>query len=201
MEETRMDCTLSKAQMDIQRAAKDFAKGEFTPVAREYDIHATFPAAIIDKARRLDLIGLFIPEKFGGPEYGYLEQALVMEEFWKVDPGIGQQLCSLTFGAEELLLFGTEEQCQTYLPPIFTKDAIMGFAITEPDAGSDTAAAATTAVKDGDDYVINGSKVMIGNGTKATFMLVFCLTNPDTKKRPDATALSSWKPTARGIQR
>jgi acyl-CoA dehydrogenase len=114
---------------------------------------------------------------------GYFEQALVLEEFWRVDPGIGQQLCSVSFGAEELLMFGTEEQKQHYLPPIFTGDAIMGFAITEPDAGSDTAAATTSAVLEGDNYVINGSKVMIGNGTVGTFMLVYCLTNPEEKKK------------------
>jgi alkylation response protein AidB-like acyl-CoA dehydrogenase len=178
-----MDFTLSKEHKDIQKAAREFAVGEFTNVAREYDLNETFPQKILDKARRLDLIGLFIPEAYGGPGLGYLEQALVMEEFWKVDPGIGQELCSVTFGAEELLLFGTEEQKKKYLPPLFTGNGIMGFAITEPDAGSDTASAATTAVKDGDDYVINGSKVMIGNGTVGTFLLVFCLTNPDEKSK------------------
>jgi alkylation response protein AidB-like acyl-CoA dehydrogenase len=109
--------------------------------------------------------------------------AMVLEEFWKVDPGIAQELCSITFGAEELLLFGTEEQKKKWLPPLFSGDAIMGFAITEPDAGSDTAAATTTAVLEGDEYVINGSKVMIGNGTVGTFMLVYCLTNPDVERK------------------
>jgi len=178
-----MDFLLSKMQTDIKRAAREFAVGEFTNVAREYDLNETFPRKILDKARQLDLVGLFIPEKYGGPDFGYLEQALVMEEFWKVDPGIGQQLCSVSFGAEEFLLYGSEEQCKKYLPPIFNGNAIMGFAITEPDAGSDTAAASTTAVRDGDDYVINGNKVMIGNGTVGTFMLVFCLTNPEAKKK------------------
>jgi len=120
-----------------------------------------------------------VPEKYGGPGFGFLEHALVLEEFWRVDPGIGQQLCSVTFGAEELLLYGTEEQKNKYLPPIFEAEGIMGFAITEPDAGSDTASATTTAARDGGGYVINGSKVMIGNGTVATFLLVFCLTNPN----------------------
>jgi acyl-CoA dehydrogenase len=178
-----MDFQLTKEQAYIQKAAREFARGEFTDVAREFDLKEIFPEKILKKARQLDLIGLFIPEEYGGPGLGYFEQALVLEEFWRVDPGIGQQLCSVSFGAEELLMFGTEEQKQHYLPPIFTGDAIMGFAITEPDAGSDTAAATTSAVLEGDNYVINGSKVMIGNGTVGTFMLVYCLTNPEEKKK------------------
>jgi len=178
-----MDFLLTKEQKYIQKAAREFALGEMAPVGREFDLNETYPEAIIEKARKLDLIGLFIPEKFGGPGLGYLEQAMVMEEFWKVDPGISQQLCSLTFGAEEFLLFGTEEQGKKFLEPIFTGNAVMGFAITEPDAGSDTLAAATTAVKEGNEWVLNGSKVMIGNGTRGTFMLVYCLTDPDAKAR------------------
>ena len=178
-----MDYTLSKEQQFIQKAAREFAVGEFSDVAREYDLNETFPKKILDKARQLDLLGLFIPEEYGGPGLGYLEHALVLEEFWKIDPGIGQQLCSVSFGAEELLLFGTEEQKLKFLAPIFNGKAIMGFAITEPDAGSDTAAVATTAEPDGDDYIINGSKVMIGNGTVGTFLLVFCLTNPEEKSK------------------
>ena len=174
-----MDFTLTKEHKDIQKAAREFAIGEFKDVAREYDLQEIFPEKILDKARKLDLVGLFIPEAYGGPGLGYLEHALVLEEFWKIDPGIGQQLCSVSFGAEELILYGTEEQKKQYLAPIFNGKGIMGFAITEPDAGSDTAAVTTTAVKDGDDYIINGSKVMIGNGTVGTFLLVFCLTNPE----------------------
>jgi alkylation response protein AidB-like acyl-CoA dehydrogenase len=178
-----MDFTLTKEHKDIQKAAREFAIGEFKDVAREYDLQEIFPEKILDKARQLDLVGLFIPEAYGGPGLGYLEHALVLEEFWKIDPGIGQQLCSVSFGAEELILYGTEEQKKQYLAPIFNGKGIMGFAITEPDAGSDTAAVTTTAVKDGDDYIINGSKVMIGNGTVGTFLLVFCLTNPEEKSK------------------
>jgi alkylation response protein AidB-like acyl-CoA dehydrogenase len=178
-----MNFELSKEHKDIQKAAREFALGEVRDVAREDDLNETFPAKIIKKARELDLIGLFIPEEYGGPGFGYFEQALVLEEFWKVDPGIAQELCSLSFGAEELLLFGTEEQKKKWLPPLFSGDAIMGFAITEPDAGSDTASAVTTAVLEGDEYVLNGSKVMIGNGTVGTFMLIFCLTNPEVKSK------------------
>jgi len=178
-----MDFLLTREQKYIQKAAREFALGEIAPVGREFDLNETYPEAIVKKARKLDLIGLFIPEKFGGPGLGYLEQAMVMEELWKVDPGISQQLCSLTFGAEEFLLFGTQEQGKKFLEPIFTGNAVMGFAITEPDAGSDTLAAATTAVKEGNEWVLNGSKVMIGNGTKGTFMLIYCLTDPDAQSR------------------
>ena len=178
-----MNYELSKEHKDIQKAAREFARGEFTDVAREFDLNETYPEKIVNKAKELGLVGLFVPYEYGGPGFGFLEQAMVLEEFWKVDPGIGQQLSSVTFGAEEFLLFGTEEQKKKWLTPLFEGDAIMGFAITEPDAGSDTAAATTTAVKDGDDYIINGSKVMIGNGTRGTFMLVFCLTNPEKQKK------------------
>ncbi|HPD61618.1 MAG TPA: acyl-CoA dehydrogenase family protein [Thermodesulfobacteriota bacterium] len=178
-----MNFDLTNEQKDIKKAARDFAVGEFTDVAREYDLNETFPEEIIKKAKELGLVGLFIPEEYGGPGFGYLEQAMVLEEFWRVDPGIGQQLCSISFGTEELLLYGTEEQKKKFLPPIFEGNTIFGFAITEPDAGSDTAAASTTAVRDGNDYVINGSKVMIGNGTKGTHMIVYCLTNPEEKSK------------------
>jgi alkylation response protein AidB-like acyl-CoA dehydrogenase len=178
-----MDFDLTKEQKIIQKAAREFAKGEFTDVARDLDIDETYPADIVKKAKELDLIGLFIPEEYGGPGCGYLEQAMVLEEFWKVDPGIGQQLSSVSFGAEELILFGTEAQKKKWLPPLFEGNDLMGFAITEPDAGSDTAAAATTAVREGDEYVINGSKVMIGNGTVGTFLLVYCLTNPEVERK------------------
>ncbi|MBW1783062.1 MAG: acyl-CoA dehydrogenase family protein [Deltaproteobacteria bacterium] len=178
-----MNFDVSTEQRDIQKAARDFALGEFTDVARECDMNETFPADILKKAKDLGFIGLFVPEEYGGPGFGFLEHALVLEEFWRVDPGIGQQLCSVTFGAEELLLYGTETQKKKYLPTLFEGNGIMGFAITEPDAGSDTASASTTAVKDGDDYLISGNKVMIGNGSVGTFLLVFCLTDPETASK------------------
>jgi len=126
---------------------------------------------------------VFIDEAYEGIGLGFLEHALIMEEFFRVDPGLAQQFCSVTFGSEEFLLFGTEDQKSKYLPPLAGGKAIMGFAITEPDAGSDTAAASTSAVPDGDEYVINGSKVMIGNGSVANFMLVFCLTDSEEKSK------------------
>jgi alkylation response protein AidB-like acyl-CoA dehydrogenase len=119
-----------------------------------------------------------------------------------VDPGLGQQLCSVSFGAEEFLLFGTEEQKQKFLAPVAEGKAIMGFAITEPDAGSDTLSASTIAVLEGDEYRINGSKVMIGNGAVGDFLLVFCFTEPERKRNgPSATASLWWKRSGPGTKR
>jgi len=178
-----MDFELSKEQLDIKKAAREFAEGEFTDIARECDINEEFPRSLFEKAGDLGFVGVFIDEEYGGAGLGFLEHALIVEEFWKVDPGLGQEFVSLTFGSEEFILFGSEEQKMKYLPPLAAGKAIMGFAITEPDAGSDTASASTSAVLDGHEYVINGSKVMIGNGSVGNFMLVFCLTDPDEKSK------------------
>ncbi|MFH0811796.1 MAG: acyl-CoA dehydrogenase family protein [Pseudomonadota bacterium] len=178
-----MDFELNNKQRDIKKAARDFALGEFTAVARDYDLHEIFPRDVVNKARKLGFMGLFIPERYGGPGFGFLEQAMVAEEFAQVDPGIALQICSTTFGSEELLLYGTETQKKKYLTELLQGDAIMGFAITEPDAGSDNSAASTTASKDGNGYVISGNKVMISNGTVASFLLVYCLTNPEVKSK------------------
>ena len=177
-----MDFELSKEQQDIRQAAREFALGELKDIAADCDQNETYPPELIKKAGELGFLGVFIDEESGGAGLGFLEHAIILEEFWKVDPGLGQQLCSVSFGAEEFLLFGTEEQKRKYLAPVAEGNAIMGFAITEPDAGSDTLSAATSAVLDGDEYRINGSKVMIGNGAVGDFLLVFCLTDPDEKK-------------------
>ena len=178
-----MDFNLNKEQRDIQRAARKFAQGEFKDIARECDLTEEFPLPLLKKAAELGFIGVFIDKEYCGAGLGFFEHALILEEFWKVDPGLSQELCSVTFGAEEFLLFGTEDQKKKYLPPLAQGNAIMGFAITEPDAGSDTASAATTAVLNGNEYIINGSKALIGNGSVADFILVFCLTEPEEDSR------------------
>ncbi len=178
-----MDFELSSEQKDIRKAALEFAEGEFRDIARECDIKEEFPRPLLEKAGELGFLGVFIPEEYGGAGLGFLEHALILEEFWKVDPGLSQELCSVTFGAEEFLLFGTEDQKRKFLPPLTGGKAIMGFAITEPGAGSDTASVSTSAVLKDGEYVINGNKVMIGNGSTADFLLVFCLTEPEEPSR------------------
>jgi len=178
-----MDFHLTDEQKDIRKAAKAFAEGELRDIARECDIREEFPISLLKKACELGFVGAFIDEAYGGAGLGFLEHAIIMEEFWRVDPGLGQELCSVTFGAEAIELFGSEQQKKRYLPPLTTGDSIMGFSITEPEAGSDTASATATAEKEGGTYVINGNKVMIGNGTLASFLLVYCLTNPEARSR------------------
>jgi alkylation response protein AidB-like acyl-CoA dehydrogenase len=178
-----MDFALTKEQKDIQKAAREFARGEFPERAQEFDRNETFDPAIRKKACELGFVGVFIDEKYGGAGMGFLEHSLITEEFWAVDAGMGNAVITSTFGAELIQLFATEEQKQKYLPPLVCGDAIIGTAITEPDAGSDVTMAGTTAVRDGNDYVINGSKMFITNGTIANYLNVFCLTDPDNPDR------------------
>ena len=178
-----MDFTLTKEQRDIQKAAREFALGEFTEKAQEFDRNETFDLNIWRKACELGFVGVFIDENYGGAGLGFFEHCLITEEFWAVDAGMGNAVITSTFGAELLKLFGTEAQKQRYLPPLVKGEAIIGTAITEPDAGSDVTGAITSAVRDGDEWGINGSKMFITNGSIAKYLNVFCLTDPENPDR------------------
>lgn len=178
-----MDFDLTKDQEDIKRASREFAEGEFPEIAQECDQEEKYPRELVTKAAELGFIGINFSEEYGGSGYGYLEKCLMTEEFWRVDPGLGSVLISATFGADMIDLFGTDEQKKKYLIPLTKGDAVMGSAITEPDAGSDVSAISTTAKKDGKDYVINGNKVFITNGTSGSYFAAMCLTNPDNSSR------------------
>ena len=178
-----MDFTLTKEQEDIRKAAKEFAQGEFPDRAVEFDREEKFDLKLWKKAAELGFVGVFIEEKYGGLGYGFFEHCLICEEFWAVDPGIGQSISSTTFGSEIIQLFGTEEQKQDILPRLVTGEVMIATAITEPDAGSDVTGASTTAVREGDEWVINGSKMFITNGDLADYMIVFALTDPDHPSR------------------
>lgn len=177
-----MDFELTPRQKQIRLAAREFAEGEFPGVAREYDRKEEFPREIWKKACGLGFIGLFIKKEYGGLGLGFLEFAMVMEEFWRVDPGCGNILLT-AFGSELIQLYGTEDQKKKYLPPLPRGEAIMGTAITEPDAGSDILSIMTLARMEGDSYVINGSKQFITNGSIANYLAVFCLTHPEAESR------------------
>ena len=164
-----MDFTLNREQQDIVREARRFARGEFADRALEFDRNETFDPKIWKKACGLGFVGIFIDEEYGGAGMGYLDNALVTEEFWRADPGMGTMLLT-TLGSEIILLHGRKEQKEKYLPPLCTGDAIMGLGCTEPDAGSDLTSVSTTAIKKNGEYVINGSKIFITNGTIADYL-------------------------------
>ena len=178
-----MDFELGNRQKQIRLAAREFAEGELAPIGKECEAKAEFPRDILKKAAQLGFVGVFIKKDYGGLGLGSLEDAIIHEEFWRADPGLGQVFSQTTFGAKELILFGTEEQKKKYLPPLVKGEWVMGFSITEPEAGSDAASAMTRADKVGENYVINGNKVMISNGTEAKFLLVYCLTHPEVTSK------------------
>ena len=178
-----MDFELTEEQRDIIRAAREFAEGEFPEIARECDQKEEFPRHLWKKACQLGFVGVYINEEYGGAGLGFLEHCLITEEFWRVDPGIGQSILTATFGSEMVQLFGTENQKKALLPPLVRGEAITGAAITEPDAGSDVASVATRAIPEEGEYVINGSKSFTTNGTTANFIQVLCLTNPEAESR------------------
>ena len=178
-----MDFTLSKEQRDIVRAARKFASGEFPDRALEFDREETFDQDLWRRACKLGFVGVFIDQSYNGAGMGFLEHCLITEEFWAVDPGIGQAIISCTFGSELLLLFGSEDQKQLVLPQLLSGKAMIATAITEPDAGSDVTSATTAAVRDGDEWVMNGSKMFTTNGNLATYILVFCRTDPQNPSR------------------
>ena len=178
-----MEFQFSKEQRDIKRAAREFAEKEFAEIGRACDLNETFPFDAWKKACDLGFIGSFISEEYGGAGYGITEHCCITEEFWRVDPGCGQCMCSTVIGAEVIEMLGSEEQKMKYLFPLVAGKKIMGIAITEPDSGSDALSASTTATKDGDEYVLNGHKTFITNGDIGDFLVVFCVTNPEKHKR------------------
>jgi acyl-CoA dehydrogenase len=177
-----MDFELSDEQKAIQKAAREFAEGMFPEVAEECDLNETFPKALWKKACDLGFVGVFIDEAYGGPGLGLMENILIMEEFCRVDAGCASVVLT-TLGSEFILLYGREEQKKKYLPGLTKGEAIMGMAITEPDAGSDVSSVSTVARRVNDRYVINGNKMFITNGSIADFLIILCVTNENEKVR------------------
>lgn len=174
---------LTPSQKDIKKAAREFAEGEFTEIAREMDANEELKEELWKKAVELGFLGVAIGEEYGGGGFGHFEQALITEEFARIDTGISQALNSFFFGSQLIDLIGTKEQKLKYFPPLFKAEKRMGLAVTEPDAGSDVASVTTTAIKQGNEYIINGNKMFITNATLADFLIVLCVTNPDAEKK------------------
>ncbi|EMA45774.1 acyl-CoA dehydrogenase family protein [Halococcus saccharolyticus] len=178
-----MDYALSDEQRQIRDEVRRFAENEIAPIAGEYDREEKYPHDLIDTAAEMGMLGASIPVEYGGAGYSTLETALVIEELFAVDPGIGLCVSSTGFGSEAIREFGTDEQKEEYLTPLANGDAIMGAAISEPDTGSDVSSVSTRAEKEGDEWVIDGNKMWITNGSVGDFFVVLCKTDPDAEGR------------------
>jgi len=159
-----VDFDLSKEQEMIRKEVRKFAEHEISPVALELDENETFSEDLTKKMGKIGLFGMFVSEKYGGQEMDYLSYIIAVEEIARVD---GSQAATVaagnSLGIGPLYYFGTEDQKKKYLPKLCTGEALWGFGLTEPTAGSDAGGSQTTAVLDGNEWVINGSKIFITN--------------------------------------
>ncbi|WP_280585580.1 acyl-CoA dehydrogenase family protein [Halorubrum sp. Boch-26] len=178
-----MEFQLTDEQKQLREEVRKFADEEIRPVATEYDVEEEYPYEVMEKAADMGLLAPHVPVEYGGVGYSSLENAILTEELFAADPGIGLSVSSAGFGAEALMEFGTEAQKERVLPEVTAGDAVMGSAISEPQAGSDVTSVATRAEKDGDEWVINGSKMWITNGTVADYFVVVCETDPEIDDR------------------
>ena len=180
---SNMDFELPEELQQLQKEVRRFGEDEMLPVATEHDEQESIPYDLIEKGAEMGLTGAQIPVEYGGAGYDAVEVAVLVEELYAVDPGTAAAILSTAFGSEAIAAFGTEEQKEEFLPPLTTGDAIMGSAISEPHAGSDVASISTSAEKDGDEWVINGNKMWITNGSIGDYFLVLCETDPDAEGR------------------
>ena len=170
-----MQFELNSEQKAYQQMAREFADKEITPYARELDENEEFPWEILKKLHSVGLHDLAVPEKYGGPGIDSLSYSLIIEQIARGCAGVTvtSSANGNSLALYPLLLGGTEEQKQRFLPPICNEGKLVTFSLTEPNAGSDVSAIATTARKDGNYYIINGSKCFITNASYAEYHTVF----------------------------
>jgi Acyl-CoA dehydrogenases len=196
-----MDFNLSEEMKMLGDMAYDFAQTEIAPVSEQCDKEEKYTPEIRKKAAELGLVASWIPEEYGGAGVGILGNAIVTEQLSRVDMGIGLSIVAACFGCESIFLYGTEEQKQTYLPPVCRGEWVSSGAWTEPNAGTDVSGYKTRAVKDGDDYIINGNKMFITNGTVCDFMVVQAITNPEQQKKHNSFSQIIVPANTKGITR
>src|SRR5213080_2691105 len=167
--DTGVSFALTEEQRALRELAHEFAEKEIRPKAAEYDEHQTHPADVIAKAHDVGLINPHIPEELGGAGLGALEGALIGEELCWGCSGIGTSIIANILGALPVMLAGTAEQQREWLAPLLEEPILCSFGLTEPNAGSNVSGIQTTAVRMGDDYVLNGSKMFITNAGHAAW--------------------------------
>ena len=192
-----VDFSLSSEQLAFQKLAHEFAQRDVAPAASYHDRTAEFPRAIFNAAFDLGLVNLSVPEEYGGPGLSVLDECIVNEELSWGCPGISGVLGMNGLAAIPIMIAGTEEQKQTYLRRLTSDRQIAAYAVSEPGAGSDVAALQSTARKVGSDYVLNGTKSFISNGSYAHFYVVFAYSAKD--KRHDGVSAFIVEREAEGV--
>jgi butyryl-CoA dehydrogenase len=170
----------------VRKTVRDFAEAELGPIAHEIDREARFPWEVVEKMRPLNFFGLQVPRKYGGADIDSISYAITIEEISRVSGAMG--LCVTvhnSVGVYPILKFGTEEQKQRFVPKLARGEYIGAFCLTEANAGSDAGGVETHAVLDGDEYIINGTKIFVTNGGVCSLPLIFAITNPE---KPGASA-------------
>jgi len=185
-----VDFELSVHQREIQALTRDFAAAEIEPHAAEWDREHHFPRELYAKLAELGLMGVCIPEEYGGAGADFLSYVLVLEELSRADAGVGVTVAVHTSAvALPLLMFGTDEQKARFVPPLARGEHLGAFALTEPEAGSDAGSLRTRAEATSDGWRINGAKQWITNAAFAGTVLVFARTDPQTS---DARGVSAF---------
>ncbi|HEX2311112.1 MAG TPA: acyl-CoA dehydrogenase family protein, partial [Vicinamibacterales bacterium] len=175
-----MDFCLTDEQLLLRRTVREFAEAEIRPHVREWDDAQHFPRELVSKLAALGLMGIQFPEQYGGAGMSAIEYCLCIEELARVDPSVSLSVAAHNgLCAAQIFMFGSEVQKERYLVPLAQGDQIGAWGLTEPGAGSDAAATRTTAVRDGDAWVLNGSKTFITHGSVGDVMVVMAVTNRD----------------------
>jgi alkylation response protein AidB-like acyl-CoA dehydrogenase len=173
-----VDFTFTQEQTQLRKAVREFAEGEIRPHVMEWDETSHFPAEILPKLGEMGLMGVIFPEEYGGAGLGYVEYATVIEELARVDGSVGlfvaahNSLCS-----NHIYKFGCEEQKRKYLTPLARGEKLGAWSLTEPGAGSDAGGTRSTAVREGNEWVLNGSKTFTTNGSYADICVAMAVTN------------------------
>jgi alkylation response protein AidB-like acyl-CoA dehydrogenase len=184
-----MDFELSSEQEQIRKAARRFAEEHFPEHAREMDEREAYPHELVQRAAKQGFVAPTLPTEHGGAGVDLLTSVLIAEEFNRLDAGLAGAIGAVDFGTEAILQLGTEDQKQRFLEGVADAETITGAAISEPEAGSDVASASCRAEKDGDEWVVDGTKMWITNGTVLDYMVTLVLTDPDEEGRHDRHSL------------
>jgi acyl-CoA dehydrogenase len=174
---------LTEEQKELRRLARTFAEREIRPAEAACDAEMRHPAELIAQAHELGLMNVHVPAEYGGLGLSAFDGLLVGEELYWGCSGIGTSITANGLGAGPVIIFGTPEQKARWLPPLIEQPILCSFGLSEPGAGSDVAALRSTAVRDGDEYVLNGSKTFITNAGHAEWAVIFAKTDPKAGHR------------------